>query len=213
MSDEGFHEIQLNGKQLVFLFMAATVVSVVIFLCGVMVGRGVRAERGPEAVVDAAAPRHRPPATEAPPPAAVNPAPAKPGGSESPTPAVEPPPPADRRSRRSSRHAGRHAPPAAAAAAPASKSAAPATDKATKAEAAPAEKKPDTPSLGPVGTKWLGGAGECCARSQRGRHHGATRGEGYQAYVLAPGPRARRCSRSRSAVSRASRRPRRQPRA
>src|SRR5512135_2093618 len=45
MSDEGFHEIQLNGKQLVFLFMAATVVSVVIFLCGVLVGRGVRAER------------------------------------------------------------------------------------------------------------------------------------------------------------------------
>ena len=44
--DEGFHEIQLNGKQLVFLFMAATVVSVVIFLCGVLVGRGVRTERG-----------------------------------------------------------------------------------------------------------------------------------------------------------------------
>jgi cell division septation protein DedD len=43
--DDGFHEIQLNGKQLVFLFMAATVVSVVIFLCGVLVGRGVRAER------------------------------------------------------------------------------------------------------------------------------------------------------------------------
>jgi len=41
MSDEGLHEIQLNGKQLVFLFMAATVVAVVIFLCGVMVGRGV----------------------------------------------------------------------------------------------------------------------------------------------------------------------------
>ena len=45
-ADDGFHEIQLNGKQLVFLFMAATVVSVVIFLCGVLVGRGVRAERG-----------------------------------------------------------------------------------------------------------------------------------------------------------------------
>jgi cell division septation protein DedD len=40
MADDGFHEIQLNGKQLVFLFMAATVVAVVIFLCGVMVGRG-----------------------------------------------------------------------------------------------------------------------------------------------------------------------------
>jgi DedD protein len=45
MNDEGFHEIQLNGKQLVFLFMAATVVSVVIFLCGVMVGRGVRSQQ------------------------------------------------------------------------------------------------------------------------------------------------------------------------
>lgn len=45
-SDDAFHEIQLNGKQLVFLFMAATVVSVVIFLCGVLVGRGVRVERG-----------------------------------------------------------------------------------------------------------------------------------------------------------------------
>jgi DedD protein len=42
--DDGFHEIQLSGKQLVFLFMATTVVSVVIFLCGVLVGRGVRAE-------------------------------------------------------------------------------------------------------------------------------------------------------------------------
>ena len=41
MADEGIHEIQLKGKQLVFLFMAATVVAVVIFLCGVMVGRGV----------------------------------------------------------------------------------------------------------------------------------------------------------------------------
>jgi cell division septation protein DedD len=50
-TDDGFHEIQLNGKQLVFLFMAATVVSVVIFLCGVLVGRGVRAE---QAVADAA---------------------------------------------------------------------------------------------------------------------------------------------------------------
>lgn len=45
-TDDGFHEIQLNGKQLVFLFMAVTVVSVVIFLCGVLVGRGVRVERG-----------------------------------------------------------------------------------------------------------------------------------------------------------------------
>ena len=59
MADEGLHEIQLNGKQLVFLFMASTVVAVVIFLCGVMVGRGVRAlqpadatEASVDAVVD-----------------------------------------------------------------------------------------------------------------------------------------------------------------
>lgn len=45
MADEGFHEIQLSGKHLVALFMAATVVSVVIFLCGVMVGRGITTQR------------------------------------------------------------------------------------------------------------------------------------------------------------------------
>ena len=87
VQDDGFHEIQLNGKQLVFLFMAATVVSVVIFLCGVLVGRGVRVERGgldpsgnavPEAVPTtpqqtAAAPAPAAgsdPTTAAPPPAA-----------------------------------------------------------------------------------------------------------------------------------------------
>ena len=48
MADEGLREIQLNGKQLVFLFMASTVVAVVIFLCGVMVGRGVRVQAARE---------------------------------------------------------------------------------------------------------------------------------------------------------------------
>lgn len=61
--DDGFHEIQLNGKQLVFLFMAVTVVSVVIFLSGVLVGRGVRTDRGPvaEAVDASIAGEHVPP--------------------------------------------------------------------------------------------------------------------------------------------------------
>ena len=45
MADESLREIQLNGKQLVFVFMAATVVAVVIFLSGVMVGRTVPDER------------------------------------------------------------------------------------------------------------------------------------------------------------------------
>src|SRR5215212_9147150 len=50
MADEGFHEIQLNGKQLVFMFMAATVMAVVIFLLGVMAGRSMRAPRPSEAL-------------------------------------------------------------------------------------------------------------------------------------------------------------------
>ena len=45
MADEGFHEIQLNGKQLISLFMIAAVVLGVTFVCGVMVGRGVRAQK------------------------------------------------------------------------------------------------------------------------------------------------------------------------
>jgi cell division septation protein DedD len=56
MADEGLREIQLNGKQLVFLFMAATVVAVVIFLCGVMVGRGVRVLRANELGAEATDP-------------------------------------------------------------------------------------------------------------------------------------------------------------
>ncbi len=45
-ADEGFHEIQLSGKQLVFLFILVTFGLVVTFLCGVLVGRGARAVRG-----------------------------------------------------------------------------------------------------------------------------------------------------------------------
>ena len=45
-ADDGFHEIQLSGKQLVFLFMAGTTAAVMIFLCGVWVGRGVPNDRG-----------------------------------------------------------------------------------------------------------------------------------------------------------------------
>ena len=78
IQDEGFHEIQLNGKQLVFLFMAATVVSVVIFLCGVLVGRGVRVERGAVADLSAAnsvaeTTPQQPAVTPAPPPVGSDP--------------------------------------------------------------------------------------------------------------------------------------------
>jgi hypothetical protein len=88
VNDEGFREIQLNGKQLVFLFMAATVVSVVIFLCGVLVGRGVRGgasepvemtradvAASPESTAPPESPAPEPPST---PPAAAPETPATP---------------------------------------------------------------------------------------------------------------------------------------
>ena len=74
-AEDGFHEIQLSGKQLVFLFMATTVVSVVIFLCGVLVGRGVRSgsELDQPSDTAAAALAEEPPATDAGAPANVPP--------------------------------------------------------------------------------------------------------------------------------------------
>lgn len=87
LADDGFHEIQLSGKQLVFLFMATTIVAVVIFLCGVQVGRGVRSERA--ASTDAGDTL----ASATPPPASSPSQPAAAGGppaAEPPTPAQEP---------------------------------------------------------------------------------------------------------------------------
>jgi len=89
IQDEGFHEIQLNGKQLVFLFMAATVVSVVIFLCGVLVGRGVRANQVASAEASPAAA-----SGETSPQQPSSPPQPTPAGSD-PTAAAPPPAPAD----------------------------------------------------------------------------------------------------------------------
>lgn len=76
-ADDGFHEIQLSGKQLVFLFIVTTTVIVVVFLCGVKVGRGARDAQvdEPEQINAAApvtqpAPVAAPPVTEPPAPAA-----------------------------------------------------------------------------------------------------------------------------------------------
>ena len=75
-AEDGFHEIQLSGKQLVFLFMATTLVSVVIFLCGVLVGRGVRAERaGDETPIAEAATPAAPSTAAAAPPETAPPVP------------------------------------------------------------------------------------------------------------------------------------------
>lgn len=76
-TDDGFHEIQLSGKQLVALFMLTTTAIVVVFLLGVRVGRGARDAQVDEpeqtsaaAPVTQPAPVAAPPITEPPAPAA-----------------------------------------------------------------------------------------------------------------------------------------------
>lgn len=79
-AEDGFHEIQLSGKQLVFLFMLATIVLSFTFLVGVLLGRGARDVREGEAATTAsgatleAAPQ---PLAGSGPPAAEPPAPAE----------------------------------------------------------------------------------------------------------------------------------------
>src|SRR6476620_3104263 len=87
IADDGFHEIQLSGKQLVFLFMATTAVSVMIFLLGVLVGRDVRGGRV-SAVTEAAL------TTPAPAPA-PDPVKQQQAAAQPTTPAEPPSPPAD----------------------------------------------------------------------------------------------------------------------
>lgn len=75
--DDSFREIQLGGKQLVFLAMAVVVIGVSVFLAGVMVGRGVLAARGPagaEATVAAAEEEPPPPPASASPASSASPA-------------------------------------------------------------------------------------------------------------------------------------------
>ena len=185
VQDDGFHEIQLNGKQLVFLFMAATVVSVVIFLCGVLVGRGVRVERGgldpsgnavPEAVPTtpqqtAAAPAPAAgsdPTTAAPPPAAddlsyFNRLEKQKAPAEQLKPAPEKPASADRAA----------SPPPAAA-------------PATAASPPPPEPPPPSASAEPSGAGYAVQIAALNVRSEAEAIAKRLSSKGYSAYVLSP---------------------------
>lgn len=79
--DDSFREIQLSGKQLVFLFMAVIVILVGVFLMGLQVGRGVLMARGAPGAENTVG------TTEAEPP--PPPASASPGSSTSPATAKE----------------------------------------------------------------------------------------------------------------------------
>ena len=55
MADDESRGVHLSDKQLVFVFMSATVAAVVVFLFGVLVGRGVQGARGTNEAVEMAA--------------------------------------------------------------------------------------------------------------------------------------------------------------
>ncbi len=59
-TEDGFHEIQFSRKELVFLFMAASVALIFVFLAGVLVGRDA-ASKNPEQSISSGA--EEPPAT------------------------------------------------------------------------------------------------------------------------------------------------------
>ena len=56
MANQGPSEAAPSAKQLVFLAMMATVVAVIVFLCGVLVGRGMPSGRAPGMVATQAVP-------------------------------------------------------------------------------------------------------------------------------------------------------------
>jgi cell division septation protein DedD len=198
--DDGFHEIQLNGKQLVFLFMAATVVSVVIFLSGVLVGRGVRAERA-ASVADATIATIEP----APP---VAPVATPPAGSD-PTTAPAPPTVDDlsyfNRLEKRTQPVEDLKPPAGAAKAPAAAGqAAPAPAPAavvtpapapasTRQAPAPAAKEPPAPTAvakEPSASAGVGYVIQVAAMREHADADAMARrlsSKGYSAFVMAPG--------------------------
>lgn len=49
-TEDGFHEIQFTRKQLVFLFMTMSLVLILVFLLGVLLGRGVTSNGGDESI-------------------------------------------------------------------------------------------------------------------------------------------------------------------
>jgi DedD protein len=205
MQDDAFHEIQLNGKQLVFLFMAATVVSVVIFLCGVLVGRGVRTAR---AAADAVQPASEALTMPAPSVASVDAPAAEPVVSpdsdprtaaappevddlsyfsrlEDDRPAVEDLKPAARSEppARAAAPTARSAPAAAPAPAPAAVAAS-APVRSAPAAAAPATARAATP---PPAGDWAVQVAALNVRSEAEAVAKRLSAKGYSAYVVTPG--------------------------
>lgn len=193
--DDAFHEIQLSGKQLVFLFMAGTSLAVAIFLCGVKVGREARIDRG--TVSDSADSL----ASAAPAPASTPTQPAASGGppaAEPPAPAAEPEdelsyakrlqstsPPVEKLKPREEKPAPKVAapPPAPEPVHPASKAAAPAPAAAAPPVASSSTGRPGA---------WIVQVISLQDRAAAGKFARQLSAKGYPAFVLDPAPGAPR---------------------
>jgi cell division septation protein DedD len=173
MADDGFHEIQLDRKQLIFLFMSAAVVLVVAFLCGVLVGRGVRNQAGAEATQAAVTlPAADPGAEEAPAPV----------GGAAPAPAVAAPQPVDEDLGYQARLQGKTPPPEAPKPAPAAKPAA-------ANPPPPIEPAAETAAPAPQASTSAGWLVQVAALSGRSNADAVAKqlvGKGYKAFVMAP---------------------------
>jgi len=172
--DDSFREIQLSGKQLVFLFMAVVVTLVGTFLLGLQVGRGVLAARGAPGVGGSVAATE----TEPPPP----PSSARPGTSTSPATAGEKLSYAERLG---------SAEPAKeqlkAEAAPAPPETPPTPKAETVAPAAPATSSPATAaSSEPAGAGFAIQVAALRERDEADTIVKRLAGKGYPAYVVAP---------------------------
>jgi DedD protein len=186
MAEPGVHEIQLSAKQLVFMFMAAVVVAVGIFLLGVSVGRGVREATGGGATEVRVG---TPPTTPALPPATkTNPADLtyhdslqapRPGETAKPQepPASQPstPPPA-----------AVTPPPAASAPPPAP---ATTTTKDTGTKAAPPPQQ--SPATAPAGKGWVVQVGTFRDRANAEKTLQELKGQGFPASIVVSGGTSR----------------------
>ncbi len=192
MSDDGFQEIHLGNKQLVFLAMTGVVVLVVAFLFGVLVGRGARPDAPAALTADAEA-AGEPAPSGALPEQASQPAAASSAPLSAPEPVedslsypqrLEGQPPADDSLAAAARGAAPARPPAAPAAAPAAQ--------------APAVKSPaPAPAAVPSGGALAeppgdGFAVQVVALRDRGKAEAVARrlaSKGHRAYLVAPGGR------------------------
>src|SRR5690606_11257097 len=213
MAEQQFREIQLSGKQLVFLFMTTVVLAVAVFLLGVSVGRGTRTPG--DAVVEQTAevvpPADLPPPTEITPadlqyydaqkeqqtpppdplpqteePEAAGPA-AAPPSEPAAAPEPEPePPPALAAAPEPQRPTP--APSAAQSRGSGSSAQAGASGQASTRASQPSAPAPAAQASSPAGEGWTLQGGAYSSRANADRQVQLLRAKGYNAFVLTGGP-------------------------